>query len=172
MKSSEGAVSDGGFTIPGESSYEELTLDLARRWKADVIRDSDGTELSPELLKTGMEVYSTICIIRDHNEYALQHPGRDERLVRCARSIFFPGTQGSSSPSIPPQRASGSGRCLTGLLARSFLLPPGPTMRHQESSRLMERCLIMCIPLISSPGVSGRRSACTTMSPTDGRKSI
>ena len=85
MKSSEGAVSDGGFTIPGESSYEELTLDLARRWKADVIRDSDGTELSPELLKTGMEVYSTICIIRDHNEYALQHPGFQQQTILESR---------------------------------------------------------------------------------------
>ncbi|MBQ8092513.1 MAG: hypothetical protein IJ242_02935, partial [Clostridia bacterium] len=30
------------FTLPGESGYEQLTLELARRWGADVIRDSDG----------------------------------------------------------------------------------------------------------------------------------
>ena len=60
----------GGFTLPGESGYEELTLEMAEKWGADVIRDSDGTELSPEILTAGYGIYSTICIIRDHNEWA------------------------------------------------------------------------------------------------------
>ena len=34
----------GGFTLPGESGYEELTLKMAEKWGADVIRDSDGTD--------------------------------------------------------------------------------------------------------------------------------
>ena len=40
----------GGFTLPGESGYEKLTLEMAEKWGADVIRDSDGTELSPEFI--------------------------------------------------------------------------------------------------------------------------
>lgn len=60
----------GGFTLPGESGYEELTLQMAEKWGADVIRDSDGTELSPEIVNAGYGIYSTICIIRDHNEWA------------------------------------------------------------------------------------------------------
>lgn len=60
----------GGFTLPGESGYEELTLQMAEKWGADVIRDSDGTELSPEIINAGYGIYSTICIIRDHNEWA------------------------------------------------------------------------------------------------------
>ena len=35
----------GDFTLPGESGYEQLTLRLAEKWGADVIRDSDGTKL-------------------------------------------------------------------------------------------------------------------------------
>lgn len=35
----------GYFTIPGEEGQEELTLELAERWGADCIRDSDGTQL-------------------------------------------------------------------------------------------------------------------------------
>lgn len=66
----------GGFTLPGEAGYEELTLRLAKKWKADVIRDSDGTELSPEILKAGYDIYSTICIIRGHNEWAKKHPDK------------------------------------------------------------------------------------------------
>ena len=62
-----------GFTLPGESGYETLTLELARRWGADVIRDSDGTQLSPEILDAGYGIYSTICIIRDHNNWAKNH---------------------------------------------------------------------------------------------------
>ncbi|MBQ7574620.1 MAG: 1,3-beta-galactosyl-N-acetylhexosamine phosphorylase [Clostridia bacterium] len=64
----------GGFTLPGESGYEELTLQMADKWGADVIRDSDGTELSPEIINAGYGIYSTICIIRDHNEWAKANP--------------------------------------------------------------------------------------------------
>ena len=64
----------GSFTLPGESGYEKLTLELAQRWGADVIRDSDGTVLSEEITAAGYGIYSTICIIRDHNEWAKQHP--------------------------------------------------------------------------------------------------
>lgn len=63
----------GSFTIPGESGYEKLTLEMAEKWGADVIRDSDGTKLSDEILKAGYGIYSTICIIRDHNEWAKKH---------------------------------------------------------------------------------------------------
>lgn len=64
----------GGFTLPGESGQEKLTLELAEKWGADVIRDSDGTKLSDEILDAGYDIYSTLCIIRDHNEWAKQHP--------------------------------------------------------------------------------------------------
>ena len=64
----------GSFTLPGESGYEKLTLELAERWGADVIRDSDGTVLSDEITNAGYGIYSTICIIRDHNEWAAAHP--------------------------------------------------------------------------------------------------
>ncbi len=64
----------GGFTLPGEAGCEALTLELAKRWGADVIRDSDGTELSEEILDAGYDIYSTICIIREHNDWAKDHP--------------------------------------------------------------------------------------------------
>lgn len=64
----------GGFTLPGEAGYEDLTLQLAKKWGADVIRDSDGTELSDEIVNSGYGIYSTICIIRNHNVWAKEHP--------------------------------------------------------------------------------------------------
>lgn len=66
----------GAFTLPGEAGYEELTLKLAEKWGADVIRDSDGTKLSDEIVNAGYGIYSTICIIREHNEWAGTHKDR------------------------------------------------------------------------------------------------
>lgn len=66
-------MGQGNFTLPGEAGYEELTLALAKKWGADVIRDSDGTRLSNTILESGYTIYSTICIIREHNEWAKKH---------------------------------------------------------------------------------------------------
>lgn len=63
----------GSFTLPGEAGYEELTLKMVRKWGADVIRDSDGTVLSEEITGAGYGIYSTICIIRDHNAWAARN---------------------------------------------------------------------------------------------------
>lgn len=60
----------GSFTLPGEAGYETLTLKMAEKWGADVIRDSDGTVLSEDIVKAGYDIYSTICITRDHNAWA------------------------------------------------------------------------------------------------------
>ena len=81
----------GGFTLPGEAGYEKLTLELAKKWGADVIRDSDGTELSPEITEAGYGIYSTICIIR-----------------------FFR----SSLKLMTVQKLWGTGRCMTAQLTR------------------------------------------------------
>jgi len=62
--------SKGFFTLPGEAGYEDLTLELAEKWGADVIRDSDGTVLSPEILKSGYDIYSTLCLVRSDNNWA------------------------------------------------------------------------------------------------------
>ncbi len=73
-------VEKGSFTLPGEAGYEKLTLEMAERWGADVIRDSDGTVLSEEITKAGYGIYSTICIIRDHNQWAKNN---QDKLQQC-----------------------------------------------------------------------------------------
>ena len=75
----------GGFTLPGEAHYEKLTLELAKKWGADVIRDSDGTQLSDEILQSGYGIYSTICIIRGHNAWATKHPQDLQQTFLCTR---------------------------------------------------------------------------------------
>ncbi len=61
-------------TLPGESGAESIVLSLADKWKADAIRDSDGTQLSEEILSSDFIIYSTICLVRAEQEYPKQHP--------------------------------------------------------------------------------------------------
>ena len=77
----------GDFTLPGESGYEQLTLRLAEKWGADVIRDSDGTKLSDEILEAGYGIYSTVCVIREHNAWAKLHPEMQQQSFLMAGPI-------------------------------------------------------------------------------------
>ena len=81
----------GDFTLPGEAGYEQLTLELARRWGADVIRDSDGTKLSDEIVDAGYRIYSTICIIREHNAFAKAHPDAQQQTFLCSDAVLATG---------------------------------------------------------------------------------
>ncbi len=63
----------GDFTLPGEAGHEQLTLRLAEKWGADTIRDSDGTRLSPEILRSGYAIYSTLCLVRSIQPWARAH---------------------------------------------------------------------------------------------------
>lgn len=68
-----GEIVRDSFTLPGESGYEDLTLKMAKKWGADVIRDSDGTQLSDEITNSGYGIYSTICLIRSDHAWAKQN---------------------------------------------------------------------------------------------------
>lgn len=70
----------GNFTLPGEAGHENLTLKLAERWGADVIRDSDGTQLSDKIITSGYDIYSTICLVRADNEWAKRNM---DKLQQC-----------------------------------------------------------------------------------------
>ena len=83
----------GGFTLPGESGYEALTLELAKKWGADVIRDSDGTKLSPEITEAGYQIYSTICVIREHNAFAMAHPETQQQTFLCSEPVTAEGEE-------------------------------------------------------------------------------
>jgi 1,3-beta-galactosyl-N-acetylhexosamine phosphorylase len=67
------SINTGSITLPAEAGEEKMVIEVARKWGADAIRDSDGTELSPELLDLGLEVYSTICLVRAEQTYPRRH---------------------------------------------------------------------------------------------------
>lgn len=76
MPSSPPDLTQGDFTLPGEAGHEQLTLRLARQWGADTIRDSDGTQLSPEIVRSGYAIYSTLCLPRSVQPWARDNPDK------------------------------------------------------------------------------------------------
>lgn len=62
-------IKTGRFTLPAESGMEKETLDLAKKWGADAVRDSDGTVLSPEITELDFDILSTLCMIRADQEW-------------------------------------------------------------------------------------------------------
>ena len=81
------ALKRDSFTLPGESGYEDLTLKLAKKWGADVIRDSDGTQLSDEIMNSGYGIYSTICLIRSDNAWAKQNMDKLQQNFLMSRPV-------------------------------------------------------------------------------------
>ena len=63
----------GAITLPAEVGEEKMVVRLAKKWGADAIRDSDGTELSQEMLDLGLAVYSTTCLVRAEQGYPQRH---------------------------------------------------------------------------------------------------
>ena len=158
----------GGFTLPGEAGQEKLTLELAEKWGADVIRDSDGTQLSEEILDTGYDIYSTICIIRDHNAWAKQHPD-------CLQQTFL-----STDPVIATEGPL-TVAPMAGFFAEQFAVndcaigrsgtarrinhcPPehGRGMPRPARLRWRSRCPSTPTRSVFWHGGSGKKSICTT----------
>lgn len=63
----------GFITLPVEKGREDFSLKLAEKLGADALRNSDGTDLSEELLHENYDIYSTLCIARADQEWARSH---------------------------------------------------------------------------------------------------
>jgi 1,3-beta-galactosyl-N-acetylhexosamine phosphorylase len=49
--------SKGRITLPVEKGMDHLLADIAQKWGADAVRNSDGTELPANIKELGLEVY-------------------------------------------------------------------------------------------------------------------
>ncbi len=63
----------GSVVLPAESGQEDTVRQFLDQWGSDIIRDSDGTALSQELIAMGLEVYSTICLVRADQKWPRQN---------------------------------------------------------------------------------------------------
>lgn len=64
----------GRLTLPTDADMVEETLTLKERLDADALRDCDGTEMPPALLKTGAKIYATYYTTRKDNDWARNNP--------------------------------------------------------------------------------------------------
>ena len=66
-------MSYGRVTIPGEENYYNETMAVARRWKADAIRDCDGTRLDGQLKQSELKIYNAYFPTRAQNQFIREH---------------------------------------------------------------------------------------------------
>lgn len=64
----------GRVTLPAQAGMEKYVLELGEKWGVDAVRDSDGTKLSNEIMEMDFEVYTTLCLIREEEEWARLNP--------------------------------------------------------------------------------------------------
>lgn len=91
--SEEANALHGAVTLPAETGAEDTVRRLLRSWKADAIRDSDGTRLSPELKKLDLQIYSTICLVRADQEYPVTHPEHLPQKYLLSEPVHAGGPQ-------------------------------------------------------------------------------
>lgn len=75
MENSKGLV-----TIPTDLDVVPETLELMKRWGADVIRDCDGTDFPEALKDADAEIYSTYYTTRKDNEWAKANPEEIQQM--------------------------------------------------------------------------------------------
>jgi 1,3-beta-galactosyl-N-acetylhexosamine phosphorylase len=63
----------GRITLPAQTGMEQEIIRLSKLWGVDAVRDSDGTMLDKSVTDLGFEIYSTLCLIREDNEWAKNH---------------------------------------------------------------------------------------------------
>lgn len=71
----------GRVTIPTDMDVVKETLELAKKWGADAVRDCDGTDFPKELKDAGLKVYATYYTTRK------TMPGRRRIRMRSSRCI-------------------------------------------------------------------------------------
>lgn len=71
---SETQKSRGRLTLPVQTGMGKELEELISAWGADAVRDSDGTQLAPEIESLDAVVYSTLCLVRADQQWAKDNP--------------------------------------------------------------------------------------------------
>lgn len=70
----------GRVTIPTDLNVIPQTLEILEKWRADAVRDCDGTEFPAELKEVDAKVYATYYTTRKDNEWAKAHPEEIQQM--------------------------------------------------------------------------------------------
>lgn len=83
----------GRVTIPTDTDVIDETIAIMKRWKADAIRDCDGTDMPHAIRELDVKQYATYYTTRKDNAWASANP--DEIQQMYLMSEFFTATSSS-----------------------------------------------------------------------------
>lgn len=75
----------GRVTLPTQKNFLEETKELIKRWGADAVRDSDGTELDKSILELDSKIYRKYFVARGHNDFIKNHPEEMQQLYLMSK---------------------------------------------------------------------------------------
>lgn len=73
-------IEKGRVTVPTDVDVIDATIEIINRWKADAIRDCDGTDMPDELRKMDIKQYATYYTTRKDNEWAKANPDEIQQM--------------------------------------------------------------------------------------------
>ncbi|MEG0736883.1 MAG: 1,3-beta-galactosyl-N-acetylhexosamine phosphorylase N-terminal domain-containing protein, partial [Longicatena sp.] len=81
------ATEYGRVTIPTDVDVIEETIAIMKRWKADAIRDCDGTDMPDEIKKMDVKQYATYYTTRKDNAWASANPDEIQQMYLMSEFV-------------------------------------------------------------------------------------
>lgn len=75
----------GRVTLPTQKNFLKETKELMKRWGADAVRDSDGTELDKNILEMDSKIYRKYFVARGHNDFIKNHMEEMQQLYLMSK---------------------------------------------------------------------------------------
>ncbi len=86
-------INKGRVTVPTDVDVIDETIDVINRWKADAIRDCDGTDMPEELRNMDIKQYATYYTTRKDNEWAKANPDEIQQMYLMSDFITAKSTE-------------------------------------------------------------------------------
>ena len=86
-------INKGRVTVPTDVDVIDATIDVINRWKADAIRDCDGTDMPEELRNMDIKQYATYYTTRKDNEWAKANPDEIQQMYLMSDFITAKSTE-------------------------------------------------------------------------------
>lgn len=83
----------GRVTIPTDVDVIDETIDIMKRWKADAIRDCDGTDMPSAIRELDVKQYATYYTTRKDNAWASANPDEIQQMYLMSDYVTATGIQ-------------------------------------------------------------------------------
>ena len=80
-------INKGRVTVPTDVDVIDDTINIINRWKADAIRDCDGTDMPEELRSMDIKQYATYYTTRKDNEWAKANPEEIQQMYLMSHFV-------------------------------------------------------------------------------------